>query len=149
MDDIDKTYLEYLTDLAWQDAKTPTPHEAERTTGHSHNTIKKSLGRLVAAGEIEVEEESDRFRYVMVKPDIALGWRRKARRRNQGAGPRRMPKNATMRPCLTCSSVFASEGNHHRICDGCKDTNVFRGSDMGGALCGSRRAGNMMSDFRP
>lgn len=32
----------------------------------------------------------------------------------------------TRRPCLSCGSIFLSEGKHHRICDSCKSRESWR-----------------------
>jgi hypothetical protein len=40
------------------------------------------------------------------------------------AAPRRITQQ---RKCLCCGKAFFSEGAHHRICDNCKATEIFRG----------------------
>lgn len=35
--------------------------------------------------------------------------------------------NAKIRACLSCKTQFFSEGSHHRFCDKCKSSAVWRG----------------------
>lgn len=46
---------------------------------------------------------------------------RKALKTLRGANPK-----ARVRPCLSCQTPFFSEGPHNRICEKCKDAEIWR-----------------------
>ena len=51
------------------------------------------------------------------------GFPLRKRTRAETCARRRAQKNR--RPCLRCRGAFLSEGFHHRICAGCKDSDIW------------------------